>query len=87
MKQMTNIIRKHNNSFLPAKSAFNMKPNDVRDTNSVVIDSSGTQRRKQKRMRITSNKEKFCKQKENKNLQCIVSPATRGITIIFFLVL
>ena len=48
------------------------------NTNHMVTDSSDTQRRKQKRMRITSNKEKYVKRNGNKNLQCIATPAKMG---------
>ena len=45
------------------------------NTNHMVTDSSDTQRRKQKRMRITSNKEKYLRRNGNKNLLYIVTPA------------
>ena len=44
-------------------------------TNRLIIDSSDTQRRKQKRRRIVSNKEKFLKRNGNKHLQCVAAPA------------
>ena len=71
---MLNIIRKHNSSFLPTKGAFNRKTNDLMNTNHVVTGSSGTERRKQKRMRITSNKEKYLNRNGNKNLQYNITP-------------
>ena len=43
MEQMLNIMRKHNNLFLPARAAFNKKPNNLTNTNHVVTDSSDTQ--------------------------------------------
>ena len=61
-------MKKHNNSFLPENGAFKTKSNDLMNTNHVVTDSSGTQRKKQKRMRITSNKEKYLRRNGNKNL-------------------
>ena len=72
-QQIVNIIQKHQNSFLPTKGAFRSKQNDISGHTSNVLEGSETQLRKQKRMRIMSNKEKFQKRSENRNLQCIVT--------------
>ena len=73
-KQILSIIKKHNNSFLPMKGAFNRHSKNPIERNQLVTESTGTQLRKQKRMRITSNKEKDLKQNGNRNIQYILNP-------------
>jgi len=68
--QIVNIIKKHNNSFLPMKGAFQMTSNDVINQNKLIMDGTQTQMRKQKRMRITSNKEKYTKKNAKGHPQC-----------------
>ena len=69
-KQMISIIRKHNNSFLPKKGAFNISVEHDKNNNEIVTESTLTQRKRQKRMRIISNKEKFGKKSAERNVQC-----------------
>lgn len=69
-KQIVSIIRKHNNAFLPKKGAFNITVEHGKKDDDIVMESTLTQRRKQKRMRIISNKEKFARKTLNRNVQC-----------------
>ena len=73
-QQIIEIIKKHKNSFLPSKGAFKSQNHNSTSTSSTVIEGSESQLRKQKRMRITSNREKFSKRNRNKPIRCIETP-------------
>ena len=65
------LLKKHNNSFLPTKGVFQMKSDNITQAKNNCIDSTSIQMRKQKRMRITSNKEKYAKKNMGKNHHCL----------------
>ena len=73
-KQIVNIIKKHNNSFLPTKGAFKKRSNNLNGRKEKVTERTQTQLRKQKRLRITSNKEKYLKRNGKRNLECVLMP-------------
>ena len=63
-EQIVNIIQKHqNSSFLPTKGAFKNKRNNMIGTSNLATEGTDAQIRKQKRMRIVSNREKSLKKK------------------------
>ncbi len=53
------MIKKHNNLFLPKKGVFQMRSNDFVRKNDLALKSTQRQLRRQKRMRMTSNKRKI----------------------------
>ena len=73
-QQIIDMIKKYKNSFLPTKGVFQIQNNNSTRTSATVIEGSETQLRKQKRMRITSNREKFLRINGNKTVQCVESP-------------
>ena len=70
-QQIVKLINKHKNSFLPTNGAFNTLNNNSKRTSDMAISGSDTQLRKQKIMRITSNREKFSKKNRQKSVECI----------------
>jgi len=64
-----------------------MKPNHITERNNLNTESTSTQLRKQKRIRITSYKEKLTKRNVNKNLQCLPTqePIHENITPICYI--
>ena len=70
-QQIIDLIQKHKNSFLPTDGAFNTLTHNSKRTSGMAIEGSQTQLRKQKRLRITSNREKFLRKNKNNTIQCI----------------
>ena len=71
--QTIEIIRKHNNSFLPTKGAFNNISKESIKQKYFSFESTHSQVRRQKRMRIMYNKERLGKKIQKKHMECILT--------------
>ena len=85
--QIVELINKHKNSFLPSRGAFKSPDNYSTRATGKILEGWECQLRKQKRMRITSNREKRYKRNINKPIECVETPEIchKGKTASYFI--